>query len=285
MILVTGATGTVGSALIEQLCGSGVPTRALVRSPERADSLRGYDCETAVGDLGDPASLGAALRGVDAMFLLSPPGPDQVALENSALDAAEQAGVRVVKLGVIHVDSETNPGGRFIDNHRQVLERLRSGNSAWTVLAPNDYMQNALQVAGLVQERAMLPRLPAEAAVSSVDARDIAAVAAHVLTSEGHEGRVYTVTGPEALTGEQVAERFSQALGREIAHVDTTPDQMRAALTGAGVPEWTVGGLLELDEGYRSGAFAVVTDEVDKGAGRAARTWMDFATDHRNAFA
>jgi uncharacterized protein YbjT (DUF2867 family) len=285
MILVTGATGTLGGALVEQLCASGVPTRALVRSQERTDVLRGYDCETVVGNYTDAGSLDDALKGADAVFVLSPPGPQSPDHEGAVIAAAERAGARIVKLGIIGIADETNRLGRFVEVHQRSFGRLQRSSVPWTVVAPNDLMQNLLAVAALVQGRSILPRMPRDAAVSSVDARDVAAVAAHVLTTEGHEGSVYTVTGPEALTGPQVAARVSQVLGRDVTHVERSPGELRAALQAAGVPEWHVEGLVELAAGYAAGVAAVVTDEVRKATGREARSVAEFVADHRNAFA
>ncbi len=283
MILVTGATGNIGGYLVRELCGAGAPTRALVRSPERADDLRGLDCEVAVGTFEDAASLKAALTGVDRVFLVSS-GTEGLAEREGALVDALAPGVGVVKLAAAGVDQPGPTSVRFLADHRAVLARLADADVPTTVLAPSSFMQNLLRQAAGVTGEGVIRASVGDSAVSHVDARDIAAVAAHVLTSDGHEGATYTVTGPEALTYGQVAERMSAVLGREVRHVDVPGDQMRAGMLAMGMPEWTVSGLAELDTVYRSGAGAVVTDEVTKATGRPARSLEDFLGAHRAAF-
>lgn len=282
MILVTGATGTVGGLVLTELCAKGVATRGLVRSPERADTLRGYDCDVAVGDFADPASLAEALEGVDAMFLVSPTRPDQADLEVAAVDAAARAGVqRIVKVAAIGYDDGLGPIG---EQHAQVVRRLRDSGVAHTLLAPNDYMNNLLRHAATVQEQGRYAIACGDAAISSIDARDVAAVAVHVLTSEGHEGRTYTLTGPEALTMADVAARLSKVAGREVSYVAVDPDEERAQVRQA-MGEWYADAFGELHAFYRAGRAAAVTDEVRKATGRDARSIEEFLADHASAFA
>lgn len=285
MILVTGATGTVGSEVLRLVTEAGTPARALVRSPERADSLRGFDADIVVGHFEEAGSLDDALRGADAVFLVSPAGPTQVQQETGVIDAAVRAGgTRIVKVAAIGVDSEAQ-GGRFVDNHRQILRHLVDSGVPHTVLAANGFQQNLLRVAAAVQERGELLQPGGSAAVSHVDARDVAAVAAHVLASDGHEGATYTVTGPVAVTYGEIAQELSDLLGQPVRYIDSDPQHSRAGMLAAGVPEWNADGLLELAAWYRTGEAAVVTDEVEKATGRPARTVRDFLAGHRGAIA
>ena len=283
MFLVTGATGNVGSELTALLCAGGEPTRALVQTPEKADALRGYDCEIAIGDFDAAESLDEALRGVTALYLLTPAGPHQFEQERAVVDAAVRAGdVRVVKQAVMGYDAGI---GRLGDSHAASIAYLRDSGLRHTVLAPNSFMQNLLTAASLVQQQNMLALPGGDAAVSHVDARDVAAVGAHVLASEGHEGATYVITGPEALTYAEVADAMSQVLEREIRYVDVPPDEARRAMTDSGMPEWYADALGELMAAYRQGKAATVTDEVEKATGRPARPLTEFLSDHRSAFA
>lgn len=283
MILVTGATGNVGSELTAKLCATGAPTRALVRTPEKADTLRGYDCEIAVGDFADPAALDQAFEDVEALYLLTPAGAQQIDQERALLHAAVRTGnVRVVKQAVMRYDGGI---GRLGGNHARTIEQLRASGLPYTVLAPNSFMQNLLGSAGPVQQQSILPLAGGDAAVSHVDARDVAAVAAHVLTTEGHEGATYEITGPEALTYAEVAAQLSELLGREIRYIDAPPEQAHQAMLEAGMPAWSAGALDELMAAYREGKGAKVTDEVEKATGRPARPLKEFLAHHRAAFA
>jgi len=284
MILVTGATGTVGGHLVRQLCGHGAAVRALVRSQEKADSLRGYDCETAIGSYDDEHSLHVALAGVDRVFLLSAPGEHMADQELAVVRAMQHAHgeVRVVKLAAAGVDGDGD--NRLLREHRRVVAGLAEAGIPTTVLAPNSFMQNFLLWAGSAQEQGAFYLPAGEAALSHVDARDVAAVAAHVLTSEGHEGATYTITGPEALTYHQVADALSKLLDKPVRYVEVPPAAAREAMTGSGVPEWLANGLLELFEAYRGGAAAGITDEVHKATGSPARTVEAFLRDHLSAY-
>lgn len=282
MILVTGATGNVGGELIARLCEAGVPTRALVRTPEKADALRGYDCEVAVGDYSDRDSLTDALRGVETVFLVTPDGPGQVRQERSVIDAVVRAGgARIIKQAVMGPAAV----GRMGDNHAGALDYLRSSGLPHTVLAPNSFMQNLLRSAALVQEQNKLAVPAGNGALSCVDARDVAAVAAHVVTTEGHEGATYEITGPEALTFGEMAVRMSRVLGRDISYVDVAPHEFRATIVDSGMSEWLADALGDLMSAIRAGKAAAVTDEVKKATGRPARPIEDFLATHRMAFA
>lgn len=283
MILLTGATGNVGSHLLQILCRDGHPVRALVRSSEKADNLRGYDCETAVGSFEDPPSLHRALAGVDRVFLLSRAGEHMAEQEKAVVDAiaAAHGQARVVKVAAAGYE---HGGIALAEQHGAVVAHLRASGLPTTVLAPTSFMQNMLTWAGSISERGQFAAPAGAAAISHVDARDVAAVAAHVLTSDGHEGASYTVTGAEALTYAQVAERFTAALGKPVSYVDVPPEAAREAMVAAGMQSWLADALVELNGVYRTGAAVGTTDEVEKATGRPARSVETFLQDHLAAF-
>lgn len=286
-VLVTGATGTTGGALVTLLTVGGAadgPVRVMVPSPEDADDLRGFDVEIVTGNFDDPETLDDALKGIEAAFLVSPAGPDLAQRELAFLDAVERSPERphVVKLAALGWE---DPKSRLSADHGTVVERLRSSGIRHTVLAPNGFLQDLLRFAAMIQEESALLLPAGDGAVSHVDARDVAAVAAHVLGKPApHEGRSYEVTGPDAVTYTQVAEQISAVAGRRIGYVDTPPDQVRERLLGYGWSEWTVDGMLEVYAAYAGGAAAVVTDEVQKATGRPARNLPTFLKEHGGAF-
>ena len=284
MILVVGATGTTGTALVHELLARDAPLRGLARSEERAAALRSLGAEAAVGDLDDPMSLMRALRGVERMYLVSAQGPRQAEQERNAISAAEQAGVyHCVKLGVI-AQSSASPL-RVARLHAEATEALQGSSLRWTVLMPAGFMQNVLAAAPTIRSGQYFSSL-GDARVAHVDARDVAAVAVRALTQEGHENCSYTLTGPEAISNDDMAATLSEVLGHPVEHVRLEDEQVAGALRDAGVPEWAAEGLVELwRDVYRAGLAATPAPDVEAVLGRPARTFAEFARDHREAFA
>ena len=247
-VLVTGATGTVGSALVPALRARGVTVRAMSRNAHGED--------TVAADLTDPASVAAALTGVDAVFLNSPSAEDAARLQIQFADLARQAGVRRLVLLSQYAARADSPV-RFLRWHAEVEAHVRELGLEHTVLRPNLFMQGLFAFAGMIATQGYFAAPIGDAAVSLIDARDIAESAAAVLTGTGHAGRTYTVTGPRAVTHEQIAHELSAAAGRDIAFVDVTPEQFAAALAGM-VPPWQLDGLVEDYAHYARGEAAEV---------------------------
>jgi uncharacterized protein YbjT (DUF2867 family) len=283
MILVTGATGHIGSELVRLLADQGAPARALVHSPDKAAPIQRLGLETALGDFEEPDTLDVAMKGCDQLFLLSPPSPRQPQQEQHVIDAARRAGVaHVVKQSVPWAGPDAPVV--FSRWHGQVEQHLAQSGLAYTLLRPSSFMQNFLMSAQQVADQGLLYGMFGEGRVAFIDTRDIAAVAAELLTSPGHQGASYTLTGPEALSAAEVAERLSAATGRQVRLVDVGADAFRQALAGAGMPGWLVDGVVEGNTMLAAGHAATVTDEVARLTGRPPRTFAQFAADHRVAF-
>ncbi|OZM77516.1 SDR family oxidoreductase [Pseudonocardia sp. MH-G8] len=277
-VLVTGATGTVGSALVTALRSRGAAVRAMTRNPDHP--VPGAD--TVVADLRDPASIAAALDGVDAAFLNSPSAEDAAALQIRFADIARDAGVhRLVLLSqyAAHADSPV----RFLRWHAEVEAHVQELGLDHTVLRPNLYMQGLLGFAGTIAQGWFGAPI-GDTAVSAIDARDIADTAAVVLTGTGHAGRTYTLTGPRAVTHDEIAHALSGATGRAIAFQDSSAEQFTAALTGV-LPPWQLAGLVEDYAHYARGEAAEVHTAVADITGNPARDITDFARDYAAAFA
>ena len=283
-ILLSGATGNVGSELAKALSQKGVTFRAMVRSPDRAaglGALRG--AQLVGGDFDDAASLERALMGVDRAFLLTNSSAASEAQQRAFVDAARRARVRhIVKLSQWGADA-TSPV-RFLRYHAAVEQAIRASGMAYTFLRPNLFMQGLVQFRASIVEKSAFFAPAGDAKVSAIDARDIAAVAAAALTEPGHEGQVYDLTGPAAITHAEMAVSLSSALNRPVRFVDVPPDAMRDALLGVGMPEWQADGLLEDYAHYRRGEAAVVTPTVKAVTGREPRSFADFARDYASAF-
>ncbi|MCW2676206.1 MAG: azoreductase [Modestobacter sp.] len=284
MILVFGGTGTIGGAVLRQVAASGTPARAAVRSPERAGALTGPATETVVADLADPGTLAPALDGVGAVFLASPGSADQVELEGNLVTAAAEAGVPVVKLAALGYDAAPPEEAiRFGANHARVVQRLRDSGVPFTVLAPSGFMSNFLANAAGVRD-GVLYGSAGDGGVAWIDPDDVGAVAAHVLTTDGHEGASYALTGPEVLTFAQVAERLAEVTGHDVRYVDVPGPDFEQSLRSAGLDEWTAAAVTELHQLYRTHASEVVTDEVQKATGRAPRSLADWLAANGEAF-
>lgn len=276
-VLVTGATGTIGSALIPALRARGATVRAMSRNP----GLDIPGVETVVADLRDPASVTAALKGVDAAFLNSPSAPDAAALQIRFADLASDAGVnRLVLLSqyAARIDSPV----RFLRWHAEVEAHVRELGLGRTVLRPNLYLQALLGFAGTIAQGWFTAPI-GDAAVSAIDTRDIAEAAAAVLTTAGHTGRTYTLTGPRAVTHAQIAAALAAATGRSITFRDAPADQFTAALAGV-LPPWQLDGLVEDYAHYARGEAADVHTSVADLTGHPARDITDFARDYAAAF-
>jgi len=288
MKLVVGGTGTIGGEVLRQLSEADVPVRALVRSEARADQLGGRADEVVVADLADPATLPDALAGVDGVFVATPGGPDQLRLESNLVEAvaASDQPAHLVKLAALGFDAvPPEQGIRFGATHSRVVQRIQELGVPHTVLAPSGFMTNFLGSAGTVRENQAIYGSAGDGAVSWIDPADVGAVAVHVLTTGGHDGASYSLTGPELLTFAQVARRLSTVVGQEVQYVDLSPEAFEQALRSAGVDDWTATGLAELHQVYRAHRAEVVTEEVHKAAGRPPTSFEAWLERHRSAFA
>jgi uncharacterized protein YbjT (DUF2867 family) len=245
MILVTGAAGKAGSAVIRGFVRHGVPVRALVRDPQRAAWLAGLPGVSVVGgDLRRRDSLGPALEGVKRALLISSPREDMVDTQVSFIDAAQAAGVpHIVKYSGreagVGFDQEVFRGTRW---HGQIERYLERSGLTWTHLRPSQFMQNYLpsSITGFDATTRELVMPLGAGQLSPVDLADVAEIAVGVLTTDGHENRAYDITGPEALTMAEVADRVSAATGATFRYVEVTFEEQRRRYTAAGLPPHVV---------------------------------------------
>ncbi|WP_235994673.1 SDR family oxidoreductase [Nonomuraea montanisoli] len=272
-ILITGATGTVSSAVLDALPGKdGV--RVLVRDPAKAPT--GY--EVAVGDLDDPATLTDAFDGVETLWLLTAMGPQAPHASMNAVWAARQAGVRhVVRMSAIGAahDAPTR-NGRL---HALSDTELQASGLGWTVIRPAFFMQNLF---GSVSGDTLYGGT-GQGRLGLIDVRDIGEFAATVLTDpRPHTGKVYTLTGPASISLGEAAEQLAEVYGRSIAYHSLEPEQAYAGMKEAGVPEWIAAVTAEYLRAYAKGWGDYTTKDYASVTGKQPTPFADFARAHAN---
>lgn len=276
MILVTGATGNIGSALLKELHAHGAgPLRGLTRDAGRAVFPEGV--EAVEGDFADAASLKPALDGVRSLFLVSRLGPDA-----DILDAAREAGVRHVVL-VSSITVQTHPRLGPAGENLAVEQLLRASGMAWTMLRPTQFASNALMWASSVRGHETVRAPYADIALPTVHPADIASVARVALTESGHQGATYALTGPEPVSARQQVEAIAAALGREVPFAAISRQEAHtqmAAVFGAEAAD----AVLDVTGGDVNDELLRVRDTVSRVTGVPARPFRQWAAENAAAF-
>jgi len=280
MILITGASGNVGKEVLKQITQTGVEVRAAFQSVSKATGVPS-GVEIVSLDYNQAETLQTALKGVDRVFLVGPPTAQLPALECKAIEVIAQSDVQqVVKLSAM--------GGReaiFPRQHAQSEEYIQAAGVPFTFLRPNGFMQNMVNYnSPTINTQSAFYGSEGDGRVSHIDIRDVAAVAVKALTEDGHVGKAYTLTGPEALTNREIAQVLSQEVGREIRFINLPAAQLKEALLSAGVLEWNADALLDLQRLYREGKATTVTRDVEEILGRKPISFAQFFRDYRSDF-
>lgn len=288
-ILVTGASGTIGSAVVERLATQGADVRALSRNPDKVKVPAGV--HAVAGDLTDIPSVRAALKDVDTLFLLNAVTPDELTQGLATLGLAREAGIRrIVYLSVLN-------GDRFTDvphfAGKYTIERaIEEFDLPATVLRPAYFMQNDAGLKAVIADHGVYPMALGSVGVSMVDIRDIADIAAvSLLRRERATGalprEVIELAGPDALTGESVAAIWSETLGKPVAYGGDDLDAAEAGIARH-APSWAAYDLrLMLARFQADGMLAkpAATDIMTSLLGRAPRNYRDFAKETAAAWA
>ncbi len=284
MILVCGATGGIGGEVCKLLKAAGAPFRAMARRQEQVDTFRRQGMDAVLGDFDRPETLAAAMHGCGTVFLITPPNPDQFTQETGAIDAAKRAGVgRVVKISAS--DGNVRTPVPWARTHALIDHHLRASGIGWTLLKPTAFMQNFLWFKKPIA-KGFLPQVTGDGSVSWVDTRDVARVAATVLTQEGHAGATYFLTGPETLDMTEAAQRLSQAIGHQVRYLNLPTFVFRAMLRLTGNSAWMAKGLVVQFADVVAGHHDIdPTFEIERLTGQPAHRFDDFIRDHRDAFA
>lgn len=282
-----GPTGNVGSALTPRLTAMGADVRALVRgvpsAVSEAQALEDAGVEVFYGDLNDLDTLHAAFDEVAKVFLLIAPGPQGGTQASNAIAAAKQSGnPHVVNLSV--AKATPNHPSRFGREHGEIDIELMESGLPYTFVRAIYFMQNTLAEAQTVASAGTIYMPMKDGKVGMVDARDVAEAAAVVLTSGGHEGTSYLVTGPDSISIRDVADTLGKALGKEVNYVDVPPEAAKEAMLGMGIPVWIADGIIETTGALSEGFGDYTTDDFEKLTGHPANSYETFARDFSQVF-
>ena len=284
-ILVTGATGNIGSLLIPRLLAKGSKVRALVYKESNAQALRDQGVEVFIGEFTDNAVLDKAIAGADKVFSLTPPNQDQVEQANAITAAAQRSPDKphVVRQSV--AKSSTSAPSPISAQHGEIDIVLRESGLPVTFLKPHFFMQVTLMGANTVRDQGIIYHAMGTGKLGMIDARDIADVAAEVLTTDGHVGKGYTLTGPESISFDQLAEQLSEALGKDVKAVNVPVDAAKKSMTDMGLSEWVAAAYSDYFVAYSNNYGDYFTDDVQNITGKSARGYKEFAADHASGFA
>jgi len=254
MILITGASGSVGKAVLREASRKESKLRGMFRSKEEAAKAPS-GCEAVLADYSDKQSLRKAMDGVTSVFVVCSPIPQLVELESNVLDVCKESGVKHVVLN--SALGAGDYGKSFPSWHRKVEDKLKTTGISYTILRPNGFLQNIVAYnAPSIRAQGAFYAAMDDAKVSYLDVGDIAVVAAKALKGGVHAGKTYELNGPEAISNQELAKRISKVAGRTVSYVDIPESAQREAMLGLGMPEWQVTALLELEQYYKQGGGA-----------------------------
>jgi len=282
MYLVTGASGTMGKAVLTEVAKSGAPHRAVFRSAtEAAKAPAGTS--TVIADFSKKDTLPPALEDVHGVYLVCSPIPQLIELEWNMIDACVAAGVGHIVLNSAMGAREWRKS--FPSWHRRVEDKLKSTRISFTILRPNSFHQNVLTYfAPSIRTQGLFHSSMGNARVSFLDVRDIAVVAAKSLSGGEHSGKIYELNGPEALTYSELAAKIAKHSGRDVQYVDIPAEKQREAMLGQGMPEWQADALLDLQAYYVSGKGGKIDGLLEQLLGRPPITMDHFLAECASEF-
>ena len=281
-ILVIGGTGTTGRSLIEKLKQNQADFKALVRSEEKAKQFQDQGVETVVGSLGNWESIDPALEGVDTVFLLTGAGPSNVADQNGLIDRAKKAGVnKVVKVSAVVANSGLKV--HLAEWHEQIEDHLKNSGLNYVILKPHSFMQNTLMSIPTIKSQNAIYESIGAGKIPMIDTRDVADASYECLTRDAYNNKTYTITGPESIGYDRVAEALSHSTKQQVNYVQIPSEAHNAAMKEAGVPGWLADDLTAMSK-FWSESNDQPTNDFKEITGREARSIDEFSKDYASYF-
>ena len=286
-IAVVGATGNTGRAVVKELRALGQNPVCVVRNADKAREVLGADAKAAVAELTDRPALEKALAGVESVFVVTGHNPGMIEQQNNVLDAALKSGARYL-VRVSGGPAVAFPGTPSLvgRGHLAIEERLKGSGIGWTILKPGLFMQNTFgQAAGIKNDGKLVGTAAPDLGIAFIDVRDTGAVGARILVDPApHAGKTYEFTG-KLVTFPQIAEAFSQVLGKTVRYVAVTLEQNEQALRSRNLPDWLTTHLLQVAKSTADGGFSREnTKPIVDIVGREPITIKQFVEDFKAQF-
>lgn len=276
-VLVTGATGTIGSHVVRLLASQKTPNlRAMVRDTSKSPAITGFASEVVIGDFDDVPTLQEAMLGVETLVLITPPASSAEQQAANAIDAALAADVRrVVRVSAINADKEGPTNNTRAHGHTD--DMIATSGLKHVILRPSLFMQNMLMIADTLKATGAFSFATAQGKIGMIDARDIAACVAECTLSKAWDGQTLDLTGPDSISYADVAVVLTQLAGRQVDYAPISPDAMYEMIDGAGWGTWMAALARDYGRAYASGWGDFTTDAVEQITGRAPTSFDTFA--------
>ena len=283
MILLTGATGKTGSATAKALNERGIKFRALIRNEEKREDIESLGGEVIIGSIENKEAVDQSMVDVETALILLPNSENQLSLEKQLVDSAKQAGAnRVVKMSSIEATPDaTSPIPRL---HLESEEYIKQSGLDWTMVKPNFYMQNLLASAATIKDQGKIFLPMGEGKTGMIDTTDVGKVLAKVLSEDGHESMNHEITGPEILSFFEVAEIFTQGLGKQVDYIDVPLAAYKETLGQFLTNQWHLDAVIDLFKGIADGGIEEKTDTYSNLMGESPKSLSQFVSENSFIF-
>jgi uncharacterized protein YbjT (DUF2867 family) len=282
MILITGATGNIGSELVRQLSAKNVPLRVVTRDESKVKHLD-PKIERVIGEIGDEKVAERAVQGVDRIFFFPVITEEDHRSNITLLEKAKKAGVKHIVM-LSSMGAESTMFSKIGELHRTKEVLVEETGIPWTFVRPGAFMTNTYQWQPTIKSEGKVFSPSGEGKVAPISPKDIATVLAVALTTSGHEGKIYTLTGPELLSTREQVDILSKAIGRPLAVVDIPPSAAAERMGRSGYPPFIVEGLTSMWERIKSGQAAVQTKDLETITGSKGEKYERWCSEHSNEF-